>query len=165
MLWIMVLGAACVVLGIFNAVWGFVEALMLRRARRAPAKAEGVVCGLVRHRLPMRYEKQGDVPKVAYQYWGRTTANGAHGFLSIPQAGRLNGSPPEAAGKERGASASVCRCCMTLRAPANMRWTETPLRCTLCVPISYGLWCLPRQAPRCWRCILFEARRRARRSI
>ena len=46
MLWIMVLGAACVVLGIFNAVWGFVEALMLRRARRAPAKAEGVVCGL-----------------------------------------------------------------------------------------------------------------------
>ncbi|WP_337594748.1 hypothetical protein [Ruthenibacterium lactatiformans] len=71
MLWIMVLGAACVVLGIFNAVWGFVEALMLRRARRAPAKAEGVVCGLVRHRLPMRYEKQGDVPKVAYQYWGR----------------------------------------------------------------------------------------------
>lgn len=58
MLWIMVLGAACVVLGIFNAVWGFVEALMLRRARRrAPAKAEGVVCGLVRHRLPMRYEK------------------------------------------------------------------------------------------------------------
>ena len=68
MLWIMVLGAACVVLGIFNAVWGFVEALMLRRARRAPAKAEGVVCGLVRHRLPMRYEKQGDVPKVAYQY-------------------------------------------------------------------------------------------------
>ena len=54
MLWIMVLGAACVVLGIFNAVWGFVEALMLRRARRAPAKA---VCGLVRHRLPMRYEK------------------------------------------------------------------------------------------------------------
>ena len=86
MLWIMVLGAACVVLGIFNAVWGFVEALMLRRARRAPAKAEGVVCGLVRHRLPMRYEKQGDVPKVAYQYWGRTTANGAHGFLSIPQA-------------------------------------------------------------------------------
>ena len=61
MLWIMVLGAACVVLGIFNAVWGFVEALMLRRARRAPAKAEGVVCGLVRHRLPMRYEKQGDV--------------------------------------------------------------------------------------------------------
>ena len=30
MLWIMVLGAACVVLGIFNAVWGFVEALMLR---------------------------------------------------------------------------------------------------------------------------------------
>lgn len=67
MLWIMVLGAACVVLGIFNAVWGFVEALMLRRARRAPAKAEGVVCGLVRHRLPMRYEKQGDVPKVAYQ--------------------------------------------------------------------------------------------------
>lgn len=82
MLWIMVLGAACVVLGIFNAVWGFVEALMLRRARRAPAKAEGVVCGLVRHRLPMRYEKQGDVPKVAYQYWGRTTANGAHGFLS-----------------------------------------------------------------------------------
>ena len=48
MLWIMVLGAACVVLGIFNAVWGFVEALMLRRARRAPAKAEGVVCGLVR---------------------------------------------------------------------------------------------------------------------
>ena len=53
MLWIMVLGAACVVLGIFNAVWGFVEALMLRRARRAPAKAEGVVCGLVRHRLPM----------------------------------------------------------------------------------------------------------------
>ena len=86
MLWIMVLGAACVVLGIFNAVWGFVEALMLRRARRAPAKADGVVCGLVRHRLPMRYEKQGDVPKVAYQYWGRTTANGAHGFLSIPQA-------------------------------------------------------------------------------
>ena len=86
MLWIMVLGAACVVLGIFNAVWGFVEALMLRRARRAPAKAEGVVCGLVRHRLPMRYEKQGDVPKVAYQYWGRTTATGAHGFLSIPQA-------------------------------------------------------------------------------
>ena len=57
MLWIMVLGAACVVLGIFNAVWGVVEALMLRRARRAPAKAEGVVCGLVRHRLPMRYEK------------------------------------------------------------------------------------------------------------
>ena len=57
MLWIMVLGAACVVLGIFNAVWGFVEALMLRRARRAPAKAEGVVCGLVRHRLPMRHEK------------------------------------------------------------------------------------------------------------
>ena len=57
MLWIMVLGAACVVLGIFNAVWGFVEALMLRRARRAPAKAEGVVCGRVRHRLPMRYEK------------------------------------------------------------------------------------------------------------
>ena len=181
MLWIMVLGAACVVLGIFNAVWGFVEALMLRRARRAPAKAEGVVCGLVRHRLPMRYEKQGDVPKVAYQYWGRTTANGAHGFLSIPQAmtqwnwypcvrftvngGETDGSPPEAAGKERGASASVCRCCMTLRAPANMRWTETPLRCTLCVPISYGLWCLPRQAPRCWRCILFEARRRARRSI
>ena len=54
---------------------------------------------------------------------------------------------------------------MTLRAPANMRWTETPLRCTLCVPISYGLWCLPRQASRCWRCILFEARRRARRSI
>ena len=51
MLWIMVLGAACVVLGIFNAVWGFVE------ARRAPAKAEGVVCSLVRHRLPMRYEK------------------------------------------------------------------------------------------------------------
>ena len=49
MLWIMVLGAACVVLGIFNAVWGFVEALMLRRARRAPAKAEGVRCGLVRH--------------------------------------------------------------------------------------------------------------------
>ena len=23
---------------------------------------------------------------MAYQYWGRTTANGAHGFLSIPQA-------------------------------------------------------------------------------
>ena len=42
MLWIMVLGAACVVLGIFNAVWGFVEALMLRRARRAPAKAEAL---------------------------------------------------------------------------------------------------------------------------
>ena len=90
MLWIMVLGAACVVLGIFNAVWGFVEALMLRRARRAPAKAEGVVCGLVRHRLPMRYEKQGDVPKVAYQYWGRTTANGAHGFLTLGWRSRIS---------------------------------------------------------------------------
>ena len=39
MLWIMVLGAACVVLGIFNAVWGFVEALMLPRpAGRRPKR-------------------------------------------------------------------------------------------------------------------------------
>ena len=71
MLWIMVLGAACVVLGIFNAVWGFVEALMLRRARRAPAKAEGVVCGLVRHRLPMRYES--GVPVLGPHYSQRCT--------------------------------------------------------------------------------------------
>lgn len=54
MLWIMVLGAACVVLGIFNAVWGFVEALMLRRARRRRPKRRAWWCGLVRHRLPMR---------------------------------------------------------------------------------------------------------------
>lgn len=94
MLWVMGFGIIFLLLAVMYAIWGVAEAVLLRRARSAPVQAEGKVCGLVQHRPLMKYEKQGRVPQLAFQYWGRTTGNGAHGVLSIPQAfSRWNSYP------------------------------------------------------------------------
>ena len=94
MLWVMGFGIIFLLLAVMYAIWGVAEVVLLRRARSAPVQAEGKVCGLVQHRPLMQYEKQGRVPQLAFQYWGRTTGNGAHGGLSIPQAfSRWNSYP------------------------------------------------------------------------
>lgn len=86
MMWIVGFGIIFLLLALCYIVWGIVEAVLLRRANKAPVQAEGRICGMVYHRPLMHYERDGKVPQLAFQYWGRTTGNGAHGFLSIPQS-------------------------------------------------------------------------------
>lgn len=94
MLWVIGFGILFLLLAVCYVIWGVVEALLLRRANRAPIQAEGRICGMVYHRPLMRYERDGKVPQLAFQYWGRTTGNGAHGCLSIPLAfSRWNSYP------------------------------------------------------------------------
>lgn len=40
------------------------------------AGAKGAVTGMVHHRFMQQYDKTGEIPKAAYQYWGRTTVHG-----------------------------------------------------------------------------------------
>lgn len=85
MLWSMVLGLACLVAAAACVALSAAEACALRRTRAVKGQVEGTVCGLVCRRPLMRYEKVGEVPDAAWKHWGRTTENGGHGFLSIPQ--------------------------------------------------------------------------------
>lgn len=82
-MWSMILGVIFLMLALGYIVWGCVEVYFLYRMRRVSAQVNGKVSGLVHLCPPMRYDKLGDIPQVTFQYWGRSTANGAHGFFSV----------------------------------------------------------------------------------
>lgn len=85
-MFMMFMGFALAVLAAGNLIIAVVDIVRLVQNRRLPAQAEGSVIGLVHHIPPQRYDKHGEVPDVAYKYWGRTTANALDAFSNLYQA-------------------------------------------------------------------------------
>lgn len=81
---IFALGFACLLFtaAVIYMVWGIVE-LYLRKGRQGYAQTEGTVCGLVQQTSLQNYETKGEVPKVSYHYWGRTTASGSNKLYGL----------------------------------------------------------------------------------
>lgn len=85
-MFIMVIGWAFIVLAFANLIIAAVDIVSVYQNRRLPEKTEGVIIGFVHHIPPQRYDKHGEVPDVAYKYWGRTTGNALSAFSSLYQA-------------------------------------------------------------------------------